>query len=545
MKNILLIIFIGVFSILNAQNDCYHSVVKGDNLYRIGKVYNTNEAELKKLNPGLTAALDLKQKVRVPCIDVDAIKTSTSASKPSVKLVATNLQDEFKGNYIYHSVAKGETVYFLTNKYGITEAQFLKDNSDIVAGGLKVGAVVRLFQKDSSSEDEIAIDGYFLKVAGTSKLNHFKVDTNNLKDSTFVNLAVMLPFQFEKNVEFLKRFKDEQDPQLYKPTRAFIELYQGIKMAVDSVVRAGLNVKLFVFDTKRDTAEIAKIIAQPMLKKMDLIIGPGYTNTFKYAAEILKETKIPLISPFSKKDVTKGFPNTIRVIPSDKSHYKVIGEYVANHYYNENIIIVMDTLGSDEAAKIIQREIMAKGMMFDSIKLNIPKITKGVYQPINSIKGDKKNIIILANNKEAFSSKLTAKLIPLSSSNEIILFGLDDLKKYKNIEVDYWDSLNIHVTSTSDIKYGYPLADDFIHSYFKKYYSEPSSFAFTGYDFTLLLLNELLYDRKYNHDKLVGNYFMGGIRDYKFVYNGDQNGISNNSVFVYKYSNFNFIKLND
>ncbi len=151
----------------------------------------------------------------------------------------------------------------------------------------------------------------------------------------------------------------------------------------------------------------------------------------------------------------------------------------------------------------------------------------------------------MANNKEAFSSKLTAKLIPLSSSNEIILFGLDDLKKYKNIEVDYWDSLNIHVTSTSDIKYGYPLADDFIFSYFKKYYSEPSSCAFTGYDFTLFLLNELLYDRKYNHDKLVGNYFMGGIRDYNFVYNGDQNGISNNSVFVYKYSNFNFIKLND
>lgn len=546
MKNFLLILLVGAFSILNAQNVCYHTVVSGDNLYRIGKAYKTNEAGLKELNPGLTAALDLGQKVKVPCVDGGKQQVTMPPFEVVSPAVVSNEQDEFKGNYIFHSIVQGETIYFLTRKYGISEAQFNKDNPDVATSGLKVGGVVKLFQKDTSSEDEIAIDGYFLKVAGTGKLNHFNADTNKLKDSTCVNIAVMLPFQFEKNVEYLKRFKDEQEPQLYKTTRTFVELYQGIKMAVDSAVRAGLNAQLFVFDTKRDTAEIRKIIAQPMVKQMDLVIGPGYTKTFEYAAKLLKETNIPLISPFSKKDVViNGFPNAIRVIPSDKSHYKAIGEYVAKHYYTENVIIAMENKDDDEAAKIIQREIIAKGMMLDSVKLNVPKITQGIYQPIDSVKKDKKNIIILANNKEGFSSKLTAKLIPSSSRNEIILFGLDDLKKYKNIEVDYWDSLNIHVSSAADVKYGYPLADQFISSYFKKYYSEPSSFAFTGYDFTLLLLRELLYDRNYSHNKLVGNYFIGGLRDYKFGYNGDQNGISNNSVYVYKYSNFKFIKLND
>ena len=119
------------------------------------------------------------------------------------------------------------------------------------------------------------------------------------------------------------------------------------------------------------------------------------------------------------------------------------------------------------------------------------------------------------------------------------------MKEYRNIEVDYWDSLNIHITSSSEIKYGSNLADQFLASYFKKYYSEPSSSAFTGYDFTLLILNQLLEERKYSHSQLVGDSFKGGIRDYRFKYNGDKNGISNNSVYVYKYSNFNFIKLND
>tara|TARA_Y100000766_G_scaffold121632_1_gene104443 strand:- start:1646 stop:3268 length:1623 start_codon:yes stop_codon:yes gene_type:complete len=540
MKNFLLSILVGSFTIVNANNDCFHTVVKGDNIYRIGLKYKTNEDGLKKLNPHLTSSLSLGQKLKVPCIDVEESKKIVKSASSTL-----NQPDEFQGNYIYHSIVKGETVYNLTKKYGISQIQFFKDNPEVKEYGLKLGEVVRLYQRDKLSEDEIAIDGYFLKVSKGSEFNPFQIDTSKLKDSTYINIAVMLPFLFEKNIEFLKRFKDEQEPRLFKKTKVFMELYQGIKMAVDSVVKAGLNAQLFVFDTKADTSEIKKIITQPVFRKMDIIIGPGLTNTFSFAANLLKGSGIPLVSPFSKKDkVIIGLPNTIRIIPSDKSHYKMIGKYVAKNYLKENIIIAINDKSDETVAKTVQREIIATSLLNDSSQAIIPKIVEGFVAPIDSLKPDVKNIVILANNQEAFSSKLTAKLIPSSSKFEILLFGLDDLKNYKNIEVDYWDSLNIHITSASQIKYGSPFTDQFLKSYFKKYYAEPSNSAFTGYDFTLLILQELL-EGEYNHDKLVGKYFNGGIRDYRFRYNGDKNGISNNSVYVYKYSNFNFIKLND
>ena len=108
MKNFLLTILIGAFTIVNANNDCFHVVVKGDNLYRIGIKYKTNEEGLKKLNPNLSPSLSLGQKVKVPCIEGEqyesvAQKQPTSVSQP----------DEFQGNYIYHSIVKGETVYNL------------------------------------------------------------------------------------------------------------------------------------------------------------------------------------------------------------------------------------------------------------------------------------------------------------------------------------------------------------------------------------------------------------------------------------------------
>jgi ABC-type branched-subunit amino acid transport system substrate-binding protein/LysM repeat protein len=541
MKTFLFTILVIAFTILNANNDCFHIVVKGDNLYRIGLMYKTNEEGLKKLNPDLSASLSLGQKVKVPCVDGLKPRPVGLNSSNSV-----SQHDEFQGNYIYHSIKKGETVYNITQKYGISEEQFFKDNSEVKQYGLKLGGVVRLYQRDKSSEDEIAIDDYFLKVRGKGKLNPFQIDTNKLQDSTHLKIAVMLPFSFEKNIEFLKRFKDEQEPQLRKKTKVFLELYQGIKMAIDSIVEAGLNVQLFVFDTKADSIEIKRIINQPIIKKMDLIIGPGYTHTFVYAANLLRGTSIPLVSPFSKKDqVIKGLPNTVRIIPSKKSHFKEIGKYVGENYLKDNVIIVTDNKNDQSAAKVVQREIIAMSLLSDSNKTVVPAIVEGFDAPIDSLQLGVKNIIILANNKEAFSSKLTAKLIPSSSKFEILLFGLEDLKKYKNIEVDYWDSLNIHITSASKIKYGSLIADQFLKSYFKKYYAEPSNSAFTGYDFTFLILSQLMEDKKYAHNKLVGNHFEGGIRDYRFKYNGDQNGISNNSVYVYKYSNFNFVKLND
>ena len=541
MKNlILLFLVLTTFFSFGQESACIHKVASGETLYAISRKYATKPADLKKLNKGLTSSLSLDQEIIVPC----------NGNQP-IAPVVTSLEvvpapDEFKGNFIFHTIVKGETIYSLTNKFGLSEAQFYNANPDVKRDGLKVNGVVLLYQKDKTSEDEQLIDRHFLKLNNTGELNVFNPDLNELEDSSIVNIAVMLPFQFERNIEFLKKFKDEQEPQLYNKTKIFLELYQGIKMAVDSAVESGLNVQLFVFDTKADTSEIRSIINQPVIQHMDLIIGPGFTNTFVFAANLLRNQGIPMISPFSKKEaVLKGNPSAIRIVPSEKSHFKAIGKYVSENLLDQNIIIAMQDENDQANANVIQREIIANSLLIDSLDTVIPKITQGIYVPIENLKDSVQNIIILANNKEAFASKIVAKLVPQSSKKVIKLFGLDDLKEYKNIEVDYWDSLNIHISSSNEVKYGYPLADNFIRQYFKMYYSEPSSYAFTGYDFTLIVLNQLLYNQKYAHNKLVGSYFVGGLRDYEFKYNGDNNGISNNSVFVYKYSNFKLIKLND
>jgi LysM repeat protein len=355
MKNLILL-FLVLTTIFSFGQDsaCRHKVASGETLYAISRKYDTKPAELKKLNKGLTSSLSLDQEIIVPCNGNEPVAVVSTPVITSVEVVPAT--DEFNGNFIFHTIVKGETIYSLTNKFGVSETQLYNDNLDVKRDGLKVNGVVRLYQKDKTSEDEQLIDKHFLKVHSTGELNVFNPDLNKLDDSSFVNIAVMLPFQFERNVEFLKKFKDEQEPQLYNKTKIFLELYQGIKMAVDSAVESGLNVQLFVFDTKADTSEIRSIINQPVIKHMDLIIGPGFTNTFVFAANLLRNQSIPMISPFSKKEaVLKGNPFSVRIIPSEKSHFKAIGKYVSENLLDQNIIIAMQDSNDQTNANVIHR----------------------------------------------------------------------------------------------------------------------------------------------------------------------------------------------
>lgn len=564
MRNYFALLFIGLCMHLTAQTQdevvteggktfCVHKIQKGENLYRLSLAYKVKVKDIKDANPGLGDNLSLDQPIKIPCSKIS--KESTKRLPKQVKPVQTIAQDlnkknttsdEFKGNYIFHKISPKETVYSILKRFNITETQFYKDNPDVKRDGLKIGTEVKILQVEDTAEDERVIERYFVSIVGNGDLNTFGADSTLLKDTNVFQLAVMLPFQYERNVEYLKKFNEDQQPKLYNETRTFVELYQGIKMAVDSITKLGMNVQLFVYDTKADTNEIKKIIQKPEAKYFDLVIGPGYTSTFLFAAKYLKQAGIPMISPLSKKDkIIKGNPNVIKVVPSYEDHLVGISKYVNDNYLKENIIISMATEKDRQLALKMQRDIMAQALMNDSSANLTTSIVKGDYGVHAKLIKGKKNIVILVNNKEAFTTKLATKLVPKSTKYEIYLFGTEDLKKYKNIEVAYWDSLNIHVSSGHTAKYGYPITDQFISAYFKKFYSEPSKFALSGYDLTMMVLKQTLKEKKYSHASVAGHYYIGGWRDYQFKYNGDQNGISNKAISIYRYHDFKFIKVDD
>ncbi len=74
-------------------------------------------------------------------------------------------------------------------------------------------------------------------------------------------------------------YKEVVKPEgwIYEGSLPFLEAYEGILLAVDSLRTLGLVVELDVFDTGADSARINRLLWSGALDKADLIIGPVFS----------------------------------------------------------------------------------------------------------------------------------------------------------------------------------------------------------------------------------------------------------------------------
>lgn len=110
-------------------NEYYLYVVKkGEGLYRIGVNFGVSMNEILKANSDIGEQLTEGQVIRIPVIEG--------------RNSDTNLLIESK-EYIYHTVEKGQTAFFVSRKYGITLEELYENNFG-AENGLIVGAILKI-----------------------------------------------------------------------------------------------------------------------------------------------------------------------------------------------------------------------------------------------------------------------------------------------------------------------------------------------------------------------------------------------------------------
>lgn len=106
---------------------------------------------------------------------------------------------------------------------------------------------------------------------------------------TSYNVAVLLPFELS-------------DPswQTVRKNQFVTDLYAGLRLAQDSLQRAGRPIQLFAYDTGADTLALKQTLALPELAGMDLLIGPVYKSGAKLLSRYAREHQIICINPLSQ-----------------------------------------------------------------------------------------------------------------------------------------------------------------------------------------------------------------------------------------------------
>jgi hypothetical protein len=129
---------------------------------------------------------------------------------------------------------------------------------------------------------------------------------------------------------------------LRKRNQFVLDLYEGIKLAVDSLAKTGINISLRAYDTERNPAVIQELLNKEELKAVDLIIGPLFPEENKPVAEFSRKNRINQFNPVTMNyDAVNDNPYGFLFQPSLEVIGQASAEFLNKYSRNKKCMVFM------------------------------------------------------------------------------------------------------------------------------------------------------------------------------------------------------------
>lgn len=587
-----------------------HIVRKGETLYSISKVYNVSQVEIAMENPDIYLGLQVDQALKIPIKDID-IKELESDDKYIYHVVKrketlfsltrkyeVTIQDIIAANpeveqglkanqvvlipkesvktfsddnaqesnrFIYHEVKPREGFYSITKKYSVSEETIRRFNEGLVLDGIKLGTVLRI---PRNPNDTLLVDDkHFTAIKDSESTQATEYFTPNVVCDTFIynrsrdiyNISLLLPFTQETTFEPSDDFDEGKTNEtsttepnskgkVSQQSSYFLDFYQGVLIALDSLKKGGLSVNLNVYNTEKSVKSIEALIKSDKLKNSNLIIGPAYPECLKPLARYSSENRIPLISPLSPNSyIVDQNPYFFQVNPSFLTQ---LDEFVKqiDLCKGPNIVLIHENDSTNQGIinsfkTFINNRInqcSSPGFThFKEVTYKAGSPTPEIQERIShSLSLDRDNLILVPSNNEPFVSDLLGNLHTLSTIHKfpIEVYGFPRWQKFRNVQTDYFYQLELKLFTPFYIDYSKPKVKAFIADYRDAFRAEPTQYAFQGYDVAFYFLTAM---KKYGVDFMycINNLKVDLLQsEFNFVKKDIMSGYENNSIRMIRYT---------
>lgn len=296
------------------QNYTFHTIQKKETLYAVSMRYKVPATEIVKANPGLTAkTFTIGRTIRIPNF-IDA--EENAVSEPSVKTETVVTEEEYK-------IARRETMYSLCKKFNISSHELIKRNP-VLKKGVKAGTII--YVPVTKTEEVVVNDLKHDAILSETEVNALLDKTENIEKLNQIKVSLLLPFK---------------DGQSSHATSRFVEYYEGMLLAVDSLKNMGASISLSVYDTGTGTAKLNKILKEDALKESNLIIGAVQNDQIAQIAQFAETNQIKYVIPFTSKNDNVLSNSMIFQVNTPHSYlYSKAAQAGCELFAEDNIIIV-------------------------------------------------------------------------------------------------------------------------------------------------------------------------------------------------------------
>jgi ABC-type branched-subunit amino acid transport system substrate-binding protein/LysM repeat protein len=454
-----------------------------------------------------------------------------------------NKDDPQSTAFYDYKVGQGETVYSIAMKTGVSEMEINRNNPEIKKDGLKSGQVIKIPGTAPVVVPEVKKE--VIVTQDPLKKDSIVADPN---ENDF-EVAFFLPFYLSTipYIEVEKIRKGLAD--FPEKSRIAIEFYQGALIALDSLKAKGVSVHVHIFDTGSDSTGIVDLTQFPELKKMNLIIGPLYTNSFIAMSKFAKEHSIPIVSPLSQNNkILLGNIMVSKSTPSIITQLEQLSDYIGKTYFDQNLILLGSANPKEQnytnTVKQIVNDAMKTHDRSDSVisAMSIKNISE-------NLRPDRINVIIITNTNPSNVTDLLSKLNKLREDSKgkdsLIVFGMSAWSGIESIDIEYLNNLNVHLPSPVFTDYGMARVKNFIEGYRNTYHTDPSDYVFEGFDVTHYYVSALKHTgKKAMQSSLPDQKWSGLHTDFDLYQSSVESGYENKRVFVLRYDHYQLVKVN-
>ncbi len=542
-----------------------HVIESGETLWGVAHIFNVSGEELISLNPFLKDGFPAGAVIKIPL-----------EKSQTTKVTAIN-EDAFTE----HFVQKGETLFGLAQKYNVSIPE-IKEYNPLLANRNPVEGEMILIPKKKVEPQPLNTETIAETQESATEIpkSFYKVDvavevpetcmpkTPGIFDSPTYNVALFLPLFLEANdtlnrqvmmPDTLNVLSDEmladtlieqEEPkelfkQFYGNSENFLQFYEGVLVAVDSMQKAGMNIYLHVFDTQNNVDSVRKIIYSGDIQNVDLIIGPVYQNLQEEVGRFAQNNHIPMISPFaSRSDIISNNSSFFQLNPSREYILKKTAEMVADEYYNSNFIVVktsdFERTPEGGLVNLIREKLYNSGYMNrgEGARFTVYDFkNEGTFGLSRIMTPEKENVVLIPTSDEGELSVAISNINNLTNDYSITLIGTNNYQqRYPSIDIAQFHNLKLKYIYPFWTDYNDPATIQFIKKFRSNFRTEPNSFSIQGFDAAYFFLNALYYYGKdfqgclpYIHANLVqGNYHFEKI--------SESGGYMNKGVSVISYA---------
>lgn len=426
--------------------------------------------------------------------------------------------------FYYYKVAKGETLFSISQKFKIPQEELIELNPGL-KGGLK-------------NKMKLWIPAYSWKGKDVSPVETDSKSTSR-KESKELSVAIISSLDLGKVYVGDRSEGDSAASKEYldRQTISNLEFVEGVLLALKDLHKdqSGLKIRASVIDTENDTARMNRYSWKPEVRQADIIITNESGHMLKTVNRFSRKTGAILVScGINTSDSVRNNPHAVAVLPSSALQCRKMGEYSARQFKNASVVLVKTGLNKEIERLKAFRE--GWKSVDDHGLFRTSDYGKGYSKAVvDSLRKGRKNIIFLPSSNEDLVTTLLTALKDVKEDYDITVIGLPTWYNFETVDPALLQHCNVYFFNAGSIEPNEPSASRFRKNFREAYASEPGEAAFISYDATRMAVGEF---RKSGNDGFIKSgekTYKGIFTDYKLERSVEGDCLENQHIIIWSF----------